>query len=1432
MQEQDYYELTQQQKGIWYTEKLYPETSIGIVAGTLRLNTDVNFSVLENAINKFIKNNDAMQLRITEKAGNPVQYINSYEYEKIEFVDFSDKDINELYAWEEEQARIPFDFFDSPLFKFIMFKVSDNDGGFLIKTHHIISDAWSMMLLSSKIVEIYCALLSESYTEKKAPSYLDYIEKEKQYFASKRYEQDRIYWQDKLKKFEDITTLKENKSDNTSIIANRKTFLVPEKLSRKMKDFCKENKTSEYTLFLAALAMYIKRTMDKDSMFFGTSLLNRTTADEKNTMGMFTSAAVPVYAELDDNMNFSDLISTISKELLSVFKHQKFPYSEIIKSVNKTKLFDIVLNYQNAKLDRDVNMKYFSRWNFSGTQIESLIININDRDGEGKLIIDYDYLAELFYAKEIDFIHKHIINILWHALDNPMKKIADLEMLSEEEKNKILTKFNKNTASYNKNITVHQIFEERVKEYPDNTAVTFNDKSITYRELNEKANSLARILRNNGLKRQDIVCIILDKSINTIISILAILKAGGAYLPILPDYPLERINFMLEDSASKFLITEDKYLGIYNFNGNIISVDDDANYTEDKSNLPNINLPTDLIYIIYTSGSTGKPKGVMLEHYNIVRLLFNSEFQFDFSANDVWTMFHSYCFDFSVWEMYGALLYGGRLVIIPKEISRDIQKFTQILKDENVTVLNQTPNVFYNLINNEIKYSDSQLKVRYVIFGGEALKPTMLKPFRSKYPSTKLINMYGITETTVHVTFKELSDSDINNSKSNIGKPIPTLKTYIMDKNLKLLPVNIPGEICVSGAGVARGYLNRPELTKEKFVTNPYNPDEILYRSGDLGRFYAQGDIEYLGRIDNQVKIRGFRVELEEIERIILTFSGVKNVLVMAKRDSNEKSYLCAYVVADKEIPLQKLREHLLKTLPDYMVPSYFVFLDKFPLTVNGKINRKELPEPIANDETEYVAPRTETEIILANIWSDVLSKEKVGIYDNLFHIGGDSLTVIQLLTRLYKYNWKLSANDFYEYPTVEKLAAKIDGDEKLVILDENEELIKPLKLDQVSSIDKNQKLSGNILLTGATGFLGIHILKELMSTTDNTIYCLVRGRDSADSLERLKKTAKFYFNDEDIINNRVIVMNGDITKEKFGLSEDNYNSIGHNVKNIIHTAALVKYYGDYNDFYNINVNGVKHVVEFAKKYNLKLNHISTIGISGSYLVECDKNGLVLTEEDLYVGQNYKDNVYVRSKFEAEKLIINAEHEGLNSTIFRMGNLTGRQSDGHFQTNMNDNAFNNIIKSVVLLKTVPESLLEEDVEFTPIDLAAKAVVAIANTQESNNRIFHITNFKELKFKYIMKMLEKLDMDIKVVSNLDFQRFVKEISANTETNKSLVGIIADMSKNQELSYDIPVKVKCDITEKYLKLLDFEWPEITFDYVNKVIQHLKERNFFEY
>ncbi|KAB1152001.1 amino acid adenylation domain-containing protein, partial [Tenacibaculum aiptasiae] len=476
------------------------------------------------------------------------------------------------------------------------------------------------------------------------------------------------------------------------------------------------------------------------------------------------------------------------------------------------------------------------------------------------------------------------------------------------------------------------------------------------------------------------------------------------------------------------------------------------------------NHPGDMCYIIYTSGTTGNPKGVMVEHGNIVRLFYNEAFQFNFGPDDVWTMFHSHCFDFSVWEMYGALLFGGKVVIISSLVARDPSRYIQVLHNHKVTVLNQTPTAFNNLIE-ECERKELELRdLRYVIFGGEALVPYKLKSWNEQYPHVKLVNMYGITEVTVHATYKEIGLEEIEGNVSNLGKPIPTTSIYVLDENQELVPQGVAGEIYVGGAGIARGYLNKEDLTNSKFLPNPYQLGERFYRSGDLGRLLENGELEYLGRIDSQVQLKGFRIELKEIEHHLLQQESIQDVVVI-KRDSEEgHPYLCAYYIGEEELEISILRSHLGEHLPKYMIPSYFVKMEEFPVTSNNKIATSQLPSPNKELSVEsYVAPQTEEEKQMVLVWQEALKIPRVGVQDNYFSLGGDSLKAIGLISSINKsLDVSLTIADLYSYQTIAELVEKITSSQQ----DDESKRVYGEVLEELREFEDSYRSEGKFLDT------------------------------------------------------------------------------------------------------------------------------------------------------------------------------------------------------------------------------------------------------------------------------------------------------------------------------------------------------------------------------
>lgn len=613
--------------------------------------------------------------------------------------------------------------------------------------------------------------------------------------------------------------------------------------------------------------------------------------------------------------------------------------------------------------------------------------------GDKKISLLYD--KNSWDVKSIRRLKEHYCNILDFISTESNStesdcRVLDIDFITEEETNLILQEFNLCDEDYPKKKTVVEIFEEQVEKTPDKIALVYENKSITYRELNDRSNAVAIKLREKGVKPCDFIAILAERSIEMIVGIYGIVKSGGAYVPINTEYPKERIDYILKDCKPKVILvyqaeTDSLEIPVVNL--------DEKEFASGVSNNPlPVNCSEDILYVIYTSGTTGNPKGVMIEHRNLVRLLFNSKFQFDFNSSDIWTMFHSFCFDFSVWEMYGATLYGGTLVVVPKETAKNGQQFLDLIVKEKVTVLNQVPSSFYNLISlNRWMEKDS---IRYLIFGGEALSPQRLKQWKDIHHKVKIVNMYGITETTVHVTYKDIGDVEIEKGISDIGSAIPTLQVYIMNQ-MNLCGIGVPGELCVAGEGLARGYLNLPDLTREKFIQNPYGEGR-LYRSGDLARWMPNGSIEYLGRIDQQVKIRGFRIELGEIENKLCKHEQIQQVAVVLKEVDGKKA-ITAYITAKNELSVGELRTFLEDKLPNYMIPAYYVQLESIPVNHNGKLDKRALPDPVGKMRTgsEYQAPSTKEEETLAEIWEELLHVSPISMLDNFFELGGDSLLAV-----------------------------------------------------------------------------------------------------------------------------------------------------------------------------------------------------------------------------------------------------------------------------------------------------------------------------------------------------------------------------------------------------------------------------------------------------
>ncbi|MCK4258351.1 MAG: amino acid adenylation domain-containing protein [Halanaerobiales bacterium] len=1058
--------LTSMQEGMLFYYLKEPESDQYFEQLSIRVAGPVQLNLFQQAWNNVVDSHEMLRTVFRwDKVKQPVQIVLKKHEPLVTFFD-----LTSTFGYEQEtllqeikiaDKKKRFDLQEVP-FRISLCKIEDELFEIIISNHHILYDGWSNGIILKDFYDTYIAFANnKDFSLLSRTKFKEFIK----FVQGRDKTSEESYWKAMFRDFKTHTILPITSRDNTGDkIIERYRLKFSESLNQEIQTFVSEQKITLATLFYTVWALVLHQYTSNQEVVFGTTVSGRNVKlkDVEKIVGLFINT-LPLRVSFHTNNQISELLQQINELIQERVEYETSSLVDIKRYsgiTGSSELFDSVMVIENYPLDKALkgnnNILVIQSYHLDERTNYDLTLVVETFD---ELILDVVFNKDKYKPEAIEGIARHFEGILQFILRYPDQQIDTIEMLTAKEKKQLLDEFNDTHAEYPVDQTVHTIFEAITEKYPNHVAVDFSEEQLTYLELNTRANQVARTLRDKGVQSEFIIGIMVENSLEMFVGIMAILKAGGAYLPIDPELPEERIRFMLEDSETDILLTTRKIQVDYtDLELEVIKLDDPASYHLNGSNLLNINTANDLVYIIYTSGTTGNPKGVMLEHKNVVRLLINEKAPMKFDETDVWVMFHSFSFDFSVWEMFGALLYGGKLIVIPKMVAREPEKFLNLLETEQVTILNQTPSAFYNLIDEDSRHPVRKLSIKYVIFGGEALRFTHLRPWKERYQETKLINMYGITETTVHVTFKDITDSDLAMNITNIGKPLPTVTTYIMDSKQRLLLIGVPGEIYVGGDGVARGYLNRPELTAERFIDNPYKPGEKLYKSGDLARLLENGEMEYLGRTDNQVKIKGFRIELGEIENLLQTHENIQQAVVLVNEDSNGEKYLCAYIVSDKNLTVSELREYLTIRLPQYMVPSNFVQIDEIPLTSNGKANRKALLKIQGNLDLgiEYVAPTNEVEEKLVQIWETILNSKNIGINHNYFDVGGDSIKAIRVISMINnQLDTDIKIADLYQNQTIAELAK--------VILNS---VTKDLQREKISILQQMEELKNRIFAT------------------------------------------------------------------------------------------------------------------------------------------------------------------------------------------------------------------------------------------------------------------------------------------------------------------------------------------------------------------------------
>ncbi len=1408
-----HYALSSAQKRIYILNQLEDASLSYNMPGAVRLKGALDLAQLERAFTALVTRHEALRTRFTLVDGEPVQIVEPAFDFRLEQVRLNpgrgEKATQQAIAEAAGEFLMPFDLAQAPLLRARLLKLNDHDFVLLYDMHHIVSDGASLDILQRELALLY----SEMPLPGLPIQYKDFSE----WQQTEDITEHRNYW---LEQFSgeppvlDIPTDFARPSMQSFEGDTVHTRLEP-KVYNQLVSLAGRHQATLYMVLLAAYNVLLSKYSGQDDIIVGSPIAGRPHADLDNVIGMFVNTlALRNYPGA--GRTFSDFLAEVRQRSVDAYQHQNYPFEALVdelslqRDLSRHPLFDTMFVVQNR--DDDSNVQAMGDIELSavefGNSASKFDLTLNAMETADSLVFTLEYCTRLFEKETAERMLSHFVNILNAIANNADQTISDIDLLSNAERHQILTEFNDTRRHIDDPRLVHELIEWQAAHRPDAVAVVCDGERLTYGGLNRRANLLARSLINSGVEREDVVGIMMTHSLEMAVAILAVLKAGAAYLPIDPSYPLERIQYMVKDSRARIVLVNPGLGERPDLDSLVVTLDARTDIGEGgEQNMKLEVAPDNLAYLIYTSGTTGRPKGVMIEHRSLLNLVYWHNQTFDITPKDRASKLAGFGFDASVWEIFPYLASGASLYMVPELL--DIASLNRFFEDNGITVsFLPTP-----LCEEFMALGNRSLRI--LLTGGDRLKHYRPQGYR-------LVNNYGPTESTVVATSTTISSND---ARYPIGRPVHNLRTYVLGANNQLQPVGVPGELCLSGTALARGYVNQPKLTREAFVANPFEPGERMYRTGDRVRWLADGRIEYLDRQDDQIKIRGYRIELGEIETALMRLSPVREAAVVAHSRGGDK-VLCAYVTTEGTADAGELKKQLAGELPTYMVPTAIVMLDQLPLTPNGKVDKRALPIPDLSlvSGGAYVAPETEQEARLQSIWAELLgvAPEAVSVEDSFFDIGGDSLKVLRAISMQIAYDWDLTIQDYFQYKTIRALCRKLGRADLASV--KSAELIPESYLFKRFAYSRTpaDKPLGTLLLTGATGYLGAHLLEELLQSTDAAIICLVRAASHTDAVRRLENTLMNYGLAAPGFKDRVSVLCGDFSEERFGLTEETYSRLHQQVNTVVHTGALTKHYGDYAEFERTNVNSVHRLIDFCGR-DKALHLMSTVSVAGEYSEH--ETDVTLTEDHLYVAQNFADNVYVRSKFMAEKAVFDALPAGLNASIYRVGNLTGRYSDGVFQTNIADNAFYNLLKSIIELGALPDVMLSAEENFTPVDSCARAIVALMADPATLNNGYHMANRNNLAYGQVVEALRHCSIDLKVLSVPEFQAYLKEVSRDQARSHNLMGLASLIQSGGSAQRGTKVTVNSDATLAALDAIGINWPEPNADYLAKLIAHMR-------
>ncbi|MDT4291637.1 amino acid adenylation domain-containing protein [Methylomonas sp. MO1] len=1341
--------LSYAQQRLWFLDQLEPDSPFYNIPVVLRLTGRLDLAALTQSFTAIVRRHEILRTVFdTGPDGEAVQTIRPDLTVELAHIDLTDLESGQDEAWQElcrQEAAKPFDLRNGPLIRARLLRLRDcaeqQDTVLLLTMHHIVSDGWSAELLVKEFSALYRAFtqgLAAPLAELPI-QYADFACWQRQWLSGEVLERQLHYWRQQLDGAQlvlDLPTDRPRPAATTYCGASL-AFELPLTLAQAIRALSRQHNVTLFMALLAVFQLLLSRYSGQSDLCVGSPVANRNRPEIESLIGFFVNTLV-LRANVSANPTVAEFLTQIKTTVLDAQQHQDLPFEKLVEALQperdpcRSPLFQVMFVLAKQEpLTLSLPDLAVELIEDSGKVAKfDLTLHIQDWP-DGRIGGNWEYNTDLYDATSIERLERHYQQLLQAVAAQPQRKVSELPLLSEAETRQILHDWNATGVDYPQERCIHQLFEAQVEQTPGAIALTFEGESLSYAELNAKANQLAHYLIERGVGPDVLVGICVERSLAMVIGLLGILKAGGAYVPLDPNYPAERRKLILADAGVKLLLTRETPNAEFAADqvGDVVCLDRGgpaiAEYP--KAN-PMVSLhPLHLAYLIYTSGSTGRPKGVAVNHRNAVHSTWSRLTGYPEPVK-AYLLLSSFAFDSSVAGIFWTLAQGGCLYLPHDDNIKDPVALAALIEQGRISHLLALPSL-YALLLEQTPQSLSGLQV--AIVAGEACPTDVVKRHLAVLPGTKLYNEYGPTEGTVWSSVYQASLDDLDKPLS-IGRPITNVRLYNLDRSLNPVPVGVVGELYIGGAGIVPGYWQRPDLTAERFVPDPFGPaGGRRYKTGDLVRYRTDGALEFLGRIDHQVKIRGFRIELGEIEAQLLKYADIKDAVVIAREDHPGDKRLVAYVVphavADTEAEqaiVEGLKARLKQQLPDYMVPSAFVVLDAMPLSANGKLDRKQLPAPDFSEQLKqaYVAPGTETEQVLAEIWQEVLGVDKVGIEDDFFELGGHSLLATQLaFSGERRLQQKFPVKMVFEHPTIVQQAAWLAGD----ISDADIDLLVDSRLGsniyplptQPLPLDQSQA----VMLTGATGFLGAFLLVELLEQTDANVYCLVRAEDEMQATARLQTQLRRYELYDLVEWSRVIAVCGDLAVEKLGLTGERYREISANTDAIFHNGALVNFVQPYCSLKPANVLGSVEVLRMAATERPKaIHYVSTLSVfSGE-----PRSSAGFAEADEPLLNKSLTGGYAQSKWVAEAIMRSAGSRGFFVDVYRPATVAGDRRNGVWNT---DDFLCRILKGCVQMGLAPDSVAK--LEMATVDDISRAIVALAKADCAENRIFHLNHPK-------------------------------------------------------------------------------------------------------